>query len=135
MKKVIRPNQGVRRRREKPMKLAKKLLQIREALQLSQNGLIAELELDEVIKQRNVSAWERGYREPNLRTLIKYARAANICLNVLIDDEYDLPAELPTKRTFHPHIEMSILYMKMILLGSEFGALMSSMARDIVPAF
>ncbi len=101
MKKVIR--QGVHRSREKPMKLAKKLLQIREALQLSQNGLIAELGLDEVIKQRNVSAWERGYREPNLLTLIKYARAANICLDVLIDDEYDLPVELPPKKTYHPH--------------------------------
>jgi transcriptional regulator with XRE-family HTH domain len=101
MKKVIR--QGVHRPREKPMKLAKKLLRIREALELSQNGLIEELGLDEVIKQRNVSAWERGYREPNLLTLIKYAKAANVCLDVLINDEYDLPVDLPPKRTYHPH--------------------------------
>ncbi len=100
MKKVTR---AVHRPREKPMKLAKKLLRIREALGLSQNELIAELKLPEVIKQRNVSAWERGYREPNLLTLIKYARVANICLDVLIDDRYELPAVLPPRRTYHPH--------------------------------
>jgi len=63
------------------MKLAKKLLQIREALGLSQNGLIERLELPDTIQQRNVSAWETGYREPNLLTLTKYAKAANICLS------------------------------------------------------
>lgn len=103
MKKSSTPPQGVHRQREKPMNLAQKLLRIREALGLSQNELIAELELPEVVKQRQISAWERGYREPNLLTLIKYARAANVCLEVLVDDELELPAALPAKRVYHPH--------------------------------
>ena len=103
MKKSSSSTQGVHRSREKPMKLAKKLLQIREALGLSQNGLIERLELPDTIQQRNVSAWETGYREPNLLTLTKYAKAANICLDVLVDDEYDLPESLPPKKTYHPH--------------------------------
>jgi transcriptional regulator with XRE-family HTH domain len=85
------------------MKLAEKLLRIREALELSQNGLIETLELPDTVKQRNVSAWETGYREPNILTLIKYAQAANVCLEILVNDEYDLPKDLPAKKTSHPH--------------------------------
>jgi len=103
MKKSLRSNPGMHRPRRKPMKLAKKLLRIRQALGLSQNQLIEELGLEEPITQRNISAWELGKREPDLLTLISYAKAANICLDVLVDDRYELPEALPSKRTFLTH--------------------------------
>jgi transcriptional regulator with XRE-family HTH domain len=97
MKTVIPP------RRRKPMKLAGKLLRIREMLGLTQGELLDQLDFGPPIKQQHISAWEKGIREPDLVSLISYARGANICLDVLIDDEYDLPEELPSRKTFHPH--------------------------------
>lgn len=78
-------------------RLAEKLRQIREALGLSQNELIRHLGLEEFIYQSNVSGYESGEREPPLPILLKYARAAGVCLDVLVDDELDLPAKLPSK--------------------------------------
>lgn len=79
-------------------RLAGKLRQIRMALGLSQNELIRQLELEDVIYQSNVSGYESGEREPPLPIILKYARAAGVYVDVLIDDELDLPAKLPTSR-------------------------------------
>lgn len=78
-------------------RLAEKLRQIRAALGLSQNELIKHLGLEEVIYQSNVSGYESGEREPPLPILLKYAEAAGVCLDVLANDELDLPARLPAK--------------------------------------
>jgi transcriptional regulator with XRE-family HTH domain len=78
-------------------RLAEKLRQIRTALALSQNELIRHLGLEEIIYQSNVSGYESGEREPPLPILLKYAQAAGVCLDVLVDDELDLPARLPSK--------------------------------------
>lgn len=78
-------------------RLAEKLRQIRDALGLSQNELIRRLGLEELIYQSNISGYESGEREPPLPILLKYAQAAGICLDVLVDDELDLPARLPGK--------------------------------------
>lgn len=82
--------------RLKPKRLAEKLLQIRNALGLSQNQMIRRLELTDVLYQSNISGFEVGEREPALPILLKYARAAGICLDMLIDDELDLPDSLPS---------------------------------------
>lgn len=76
--------------RQKPQKLAEKLLQIRSNLGLSQNELIRCLGLENEITQSRVSGYELGTREPSLPTLLKYARAAGISTDILIDDEVDL---------------------------------------------
>ena len=78
-------------------RLPEKLLQIRLALNLSQNGLIRELDLTDIIYQSNVSGYELGEREPPLPILLRYARLAGIYLDVLVDDELDLPKKLPSK--------------------------------------
>ena len=83
--------------RQKPARLAEKLLQIRTALNLSQNGMIRHLGLTEEITQDYISAYERGVREPPLPVLLKYARAAGLCVDVLIDDDLSLPTKLPGK--------------------------------------
>jgi transcriptional regulator with XRE-family HTH domain len=79
-------------------RLAEKLRQVRMALGLSQNELIRQLELEDVIYQSNVSGYESGEREPPLPIILKYARAAGVYVDVLIDDELDLPANLPARR-------------------------------------
>lgn len=83
--------------REKPERLAEKLVQIREALGLSQNEILSRMGLAERLNRDDISKYERGVREPSLLVLLRYARAAGISTDVLIDDELDLPAKLPAK--------------------------------------
>lgn len=82
--------------RIKPERLTEKLLHIRLALGLSQNEMIRHLGLEEMIYQSNLSGYELGEREPPMPFLLRYARAANVWLDVLVDDELDLPAQLPS---------------------------------------
>ncbi len=82
---------------EKPERLAEKLCQIRTALNLSQNGLIRWLDLTDKLTQAKISAFERGVRIPPLLVLLRYARKFNINVEILIDDELDLPKKLPNK--------------------------------------
>ena len=77
--------------RQKPERLAEKLLQIRNKLGLSQNELIRYLGLENEITQSRISGYELGTREPSLPTLLKYARAVGISTDLLIDDETNLP--------------------------------------------
>ena len=79
---------------QKPERLAEKLLQIRLALGLSQDGMLRRLGLDEVYFRSRISAYELGNREPHLLVLLKYARLVGISTDVLIDDEMDLPVKL-----------------------------------------
>lgn len=84
--------------RHRPGRLAEKLLYVRVALGLSQNELISRLGLGDELTQARISAYERGVREPPLVVLLNYARAANVSVEALIDDELDLPDKLPPRR-------------------------------------
>jgi transcriptional regulator with XRE-family HTH domain len=57
--------------------------------------MLKKLELDEKVFPSAVSGYELGTREPPLPILLKYARLAGVIVDVLIDDEMDLPAHLP----------------------------------------
>lgn len=81
--------------RPRPKRLSEKLLYIRATLDLSQNGMIRHLGLSNELTQDYISAYERGVREPPLPVLLKYAQAAGIYVDVLIDDEVDIPSRLP----------------------------------------
>jgi transcriptional regulator with XRE-family HTH domain len=81
--------------RLKPKRLAEKLIQIRSMLELSQNGMIERLGVE--LTQNRISEYETGKGEPPLPILLLYARAVNISTDVLIDDELDLPAQLPKR--------------------------------------
>lgn len=83
-----------KRSRPRPERLAEKLLQIRLAYDLSQNGMIRRLGLTDELVQADVSSFELGTREPALPHLLLYARAAGVTVDVLIDDELDLPKKL-----------------------------------------
>lgn len=77
--------------REQTKRLAIKLRQIREELNLSQDGMIRLLNLEDDLIREDISKFERGIREPPLRVIVKYARALRISTDVLIDDDLDLP--------------------------------------------
>lgn len=80
--------------RPKPERLAEKLRQIRLALGLSQTEMLRRLRLEEDMQYARISEYETGQREPSLLTLLEYSRVAGIHLEVLADDEMDLPARL-----------------------------------------
>ena len=81
--------------RRRPHRLAKKLLAIRQAFGDSQNSLLRRIGLAEELTQSDISAFERGTREPSLLVLLQYARLAQVWIDVLVDDELDLPKNLP----------------------------------------
>jgi transcriptional regulator with XRE-family HTH domain len=87
-----------RKPRQKPERLAEKLLQIRLGLGLSQNELIRRLGAEDTLTQNRISDYELGVHEPSLITLLQYARAANVSVEALIDDGLDLPAKLPSAK-------------------------------------
>ena len=80
--------------RPKPKRLAEKLRQIRLALGLSQTEMLKRLGLEEDMKYARISEYETGQREPSLLTLLEYSRVAGIHMEVLADDEMDLPVRL-----------------------------------------
>lgn len=81
--------------RSRPRRLAEKLLQIRKALDLSQDDMVRSLGMVGEIDRNYISKFERGTHEPNLLILLQYARVAGVCVDVLIDDQQDLPPRLP----------------------------------------
>lgn len=84
--------------RQKPKRLAEKLLQIRSALGVSQSEMLRLLKAEDQIDYTTISKYELGRNEPSLIILLRYARLAGVHMEDLVDDELDLPAKLP-KRT------------------------------------
>lgn len=72
-------------------RLPEKLKGIRERLGLSQNQLLARLGFEEIFDRSTISHYESGEREPPLPVLLQYARLADIYVDLLIDDDLDLP--------------------------------------------
>lgn len=88
-----------RSRRDHPKRLASKLLHIRQMLDITQEQMAGLLrETKPSIRPGHVSELERGLREPTLPLLLRYARIAGVYVDLLIDDEMDLPNRLPVKR-------------------------------------
>src|SRR5437660_3578351 len=85
-----------KRPRMRPARLPAKLLQIREALGLSQSEMVRRLGYEADMVAARISEFELGKNEPPLPVLLEYARVAKVYVDVLIDDELDLPANLPS---------------------------------------
>lgn len=83
--------------RSKPERLAEKLLTIRISLGLSQDGMIKRIVFDDDLSQAEISMFERGIRVPPLPVILKYARVANVYVEVLIDDSLNLPTTIPLR--------------------------------------
>jgi transcriptional regulator with XRE-family HTH domain len=86
-----------RKKRERPARLAEKLRQIRERLGRSQSEMARRLSPMDRLTKSEVSAFERGTHEPNLLVLLAYSEVANIFLEVLVRDDLDIPARLPSR--------------------------------------
>lgn len=83
-------------RRPRPARLAVKLKEVRVKLGLSQEQMVERLAKAKVaLKPGHISEYESGKREPPLPVLLQYARAAEVPLEDLVDDEMDLPKKLP----------------------------------------
>ena len=83
--------------RLKQERLGGKLLQIRLAFGLSQQDMHRRLDVEGIIPYNRISDYELGKRDPPLAVLLKYARAANVYADALIDDDLDLPDQLPSQ--------------------------------------
>ena len=81
--------------RPRPLRLAEKLLQIRNGLGLSQTQMLERLGLGDTMHYGRISEYEQDKREPSLITLLAYARAASVHLEDIFDDDFDLPRKLP----------------------------------------
>jgi transcriptional regulator with XRE-family HTH domain len=89
-----------RSRRPRPRRLALKLRQIRLGLDLTQAQMFERLgDTGTALYAGHISLYERGQREPPLTVLLKYAQLAGVIVDVLIDDEIDLPAQLARKES------------------------------------
>ncbi len=82
--------------RRTPKLLPGKLREIRLKLGLSQNEMIRCIGLEEELTREEVSSFELGRRQPNLHTLLAYAKAANLYVEALIQDSMELPEKLPS---------------------------------------
>jgi transcriptional regulator with XRE-family HTH domain len=79
-----------------PVRLKEKLRAGRERLGFSQTQMLRALELD--VNYSAISNYELGTREPSLPVLLKYARVFGVSMEILVDDELDLPAGRTGKR-------------------------------------
>jgi transcriptional regulator with XRE-family HTH domain len=92
-----------RQPRQKPARLGDKLLTIRQLLGYSQTQMSRALELE--INYSVISNYELGTREPSLPVLLRYARLARVPLELLLDDDLDLPEHLPVAGAYEWYLK------------------------------
>jgi transcriptional regulator with XRE-family HTH domain len=78
--------------KNRPKRLAEKLLQIRKALGLSQREMAERL--GNYRTHHHISKYERGNSVPPIEVVLAYSRVANVTMNQIVDDDVDLPLEL-----------------------------------------
>jgi len=81
--------------RPRPRRLAEKLLQIRQSLGFSQSEMVRQMGVADLIHYNNISKYELDKNEPPLMILLAYAKLAQVHLEVIVDDDVDLPRKLP----------------------------------------
>jgi transcriptional regulator with XRE-family HTH domain len=77
----------------RPKRLAEKLLQIREALGLTQHEMaecVGERAGIKELTYKNISKYERDKSIPSLEIGLAYARVANVTFEQIVDDEMEL---------------------------------------------
>jgi transcriptional regulator with XRE-family HTH domain len=73
-----------------PEKLGGKLRAIREHKGWTLDQMAEAVGRTEASRRARVYEWEEGTRQPDLLTLLAYARIAGISTDVLIDDDLEL---------------------------------------------
>lgn len=83
-------------RRPQPERLALKLRQVRTQLGLSQEQMADRLKhVKSPPQPGHISEFENSKREPSLLVLVAYARLSGVTVDVLVDDNLELPGKLP----------------------------------------
>jgi transcriptional regulator with XRE-family HTH domain len=88
------------KRRTQPEKLNIKLKTIRVKMEVSQQKmaeLLKHYAANEVIVPGHISDFENGKREPSLPVLLAYSKLTGFSINVLVDDELDLPKRIKSR--------------------------------------
>jgi len=87
--------------RPRPARLAKKLEQIRIALGLSQAQMFERLgDTGTRLYTRHIDDYEKERRIPHLEVILAYARVARIPMELVVDDNNDVPERLPVKPNY-----------------------------------
>ncbi len=73
---------------DRPQCLGAKLRAVRHHLGVSQTGMMRLLKID--CCYGRISEFERGKRQPNILTILRYARLAGLPMDDLVDDEVEL---------------------------------------------
>ena len=81
--------------RPRPKHLAKKMLQIRLSLGVSQGEMVRRLGVQNLIDHTTISKYELNKNEPPLVILLAYARLIGIPVEQIIDDELELTICIP----------------------------------------
>jgi len=76
-----------------PRRMGDKLRAIREAHGWSLDQMAQALGKTGNSRRTRVYEWENGERQPDLVTLLAYARLVDVCTDVLIDDGQELVLE------------------------------------------
>jgi transcriptional regulator with XRE-family HTH domain len=77
-------------------RLAQKLRQIRLTLGLTQQEMLDRLgDTRTRLYRGHIGEYETGKRQPPMLVLLQYARVAGVPMEMLVDDEIDLPERLP----------------------------------------
>ena len=84
-----------RKPRPIPERIGEKLLQIRNALGLSQTEMLKRLGVEDIIPYKQISKYELDITEPPLIILLRYAQVAGVHVEDIIDDGIDLPDNIP----------------------------------------
>ena len=115
------------RGRKKPKRLGEKLLAIRFKLEVSQSQLAKLLEFDKGVAR--ISEYERGNREPDLMTLLKYSELARVSMNVLADDTRELKFPENWKRP--KRVTDSLLQQQRVKIQNRIDNLRSQLSRRL----
>ena len=84
--------------RPRPARLAAKLLQIRTKLGLTQQQMFERLgDTGTRLYARHIDDYEKDRRIPHLEVVLAYARAAGVTMEVIVDDELNLPNKINPK--------------------------------------
>lgn len=79
-------------RRPRPVRLAEKLLQIRMNLGVTQAEMFKRLgNTGTRLYVGHIDDYEKDRRVPTLQVVLAYARAAGVTMEMIVDDELELP--------------------------------------------
>lgn len=87
-------------KRMRPKYLGKKLLAIRQHFDCSLTQMAERLSNEEFdVSRPSISQYESNTREPSLPILLRYARLADITIDILADDKIKLEDHFPRRKS------------------------------------